>query len=117
MGASWLEWFRTLYPALVTLVSLAGLCILLWLGTKFASKAAVDRLDKTSADHETRLQLLEEAVEQSPTKQELHEEISGLKTNMAAAMAKIDAIGDQLKTTNDYLHTLIDRAMGAGGRK
>jgi hypothetical protein len=117
MGTSWLEWVRTLYPAVVTLVSLAGLCILLWLGTKFASKATVDRLHTTSIDHETRLQLLEETVEQSPTKQELHEEISGLKSNMAAAMAKIDAIGTQLKTTNDYLHTLIDKAMGNGGRR
>lgn len=117
MGASWLEWFRALYPAIVTLVSLAGLGVLLWLGTQFASKSKVDLLDKTSADHETRLQLLEEAVEQSPTKQELHDEISGLKANMAAAMARLDAIGTQLKTTNDYLHTLIDKAMGTGGRK
>lgn len=117
MGASWLEWFRALYPAIVTLLSLAGLGVLLWLGTKFASKSKVDQLDKASADHETRLQLLEDAIEQSPTKQELHDEISGLKANMASAMAKIDAIGQQLKTTNDYLHTLIDKAMSSGGRK
>lgn len=117
MGANWLEWFRTLYPAVATLASFAGIGVFLWFGTKFAPKTSFDKLVKDTADHETRLQLLEEAVEQSPTKQELHDEISGLKANMASAMAKIDAIGTQLKTTNDYLHTLIDRAMGNGARK
>lgn len=117
MGASWLEWFRALYPAIVTLVSLAGLGVLLWLGTQFASKTKVDQLDKVTGDHETRLQLLEEAQQQSPTKQELHDEISGVKATLAAVVAKIDGLTAQHKTTNDYLHTLIDKAMGNGGRK
>lgn len=117
MGASWLEWFRALYPAIVTLVSLAGLGVLLWLGTKFASKSKVDQLDRTSADHETRLRLVEEAIEQSPTKQELHDELSELKANVAQAMAMITGVSTQLKTTNQYLHTVIDKAMNAGGRK
>jgi len=117
MGGSLLEWFRSLYPAFVTLASLAGLGVVLWLGTKFASKTTVDQLGKTSTDHETRIRLLEEAVEQSPTRQELHDEISDLKADVAKSMAKIDGVSKQLATTNDYLHMLVGKAIDVGGKK
>lgn len=125
--SNWLEWFRAIYPVLVTLVSLAGLGLFLWLATKFVSrkdndkaKAAADSrfalLEESRTNHETRLQLLEEHVDSSPTRQELHDEIGGLSARMSAVETGLKAIGKQLDTTNNYLHTLIEKAMPGKSR-
>jgi hypothetical protein len=109
---TWLEWFRAIYPVFVTLISLAGLGCVLWLGTKFAAKATVEQLAKDQADHETRIQLLEEHNASSPTRAELHEEISVLATKMAGIESALKGLGKQVDTTNSYLHTVIEKALG-----
>jgi Protein of unknown function (DUF2730) len=121
--SSWLEWFRALYPVVVTLVSLAGLGIFLWLASKFVTKADQDKalnrvavLEAHRSDHETRLKLLEELIEASPTRQELHNEISDLSERMSAVEAGLKSIGKQLGTTNNLLQTLLENAI-QGARK
>jgi uncharacterized protein YlxW (UPF0749 family) len=125
--SSWLEWFRALYPVVVTLVSLAGLGIFLWLASKFVTKVDHEQaktkadtkfsvLETYRIDHETRLKLLEELVEASPTRQELHNEISDLAERMSAVEAGMKSIGKQLGTTNNLLQTLLENAI-QGARK
>jgi hypothetical protein len=55
--------------------------------------------------------MLEDHVEASPTRQELHDEMSALTARVAAVETGLKGIGRQLDTTNRYLHTLIDKAM------
>ena len=112
MDIGWLEWFRAVYPVLVTLVSLAGLGCVLWLGTKFASKASVEELGRTRADHETRIQLLEEHNDASPTRAELHAELSALAAQMSGMQSSLTGVVNQLNTTNTYLHTVIEKSLG-----
>jgi Protein of unknown function (DUF2730) len=112
VSVGWLDWFRAVYPVFVTLVSLAGLGCVLFLGTKFAAKTTVDGLAKTQAEHETRLQLLEDHSEASPTRQELHDEVAKLAGRMTGVESGMKGIGKQLDTTNNYLHTLIEKSIG-----
>jgi hypothetical protein len=114
VSVSWLDWFRAVYPVFVTLVSLAGLGSVLFLGTKFAAKTTVDGLAKAQADHETRLQLLEEFTEAAPTRQDLQDELSKLGARMTGVESGMKGIGKQLDTTNNYLHTLIEKSIGGG---
>jgi chromosome segregation ATPase len=125
--SSWLEWFRALYPVVVTLVSLSGLGVFLWLASKFVTKAdhkldqekASQRiffLEKLRSEHETRLSLLEEMAKASPTRQELHTEIADLSERMSSVEAGLRSIGKQLGTTNNLLQTLLDNAI-QGARK
>jgi chromosome segregation ATPase len=125
---TWLEWVRAIYPIVVMLVSLAGLGIFLWLATQFVTRRDSDKakatadnrlaiLEEHRASHETRLKLLEEHVDASPTRQELHDEISELAARMSSVETGLKSIGKQLDTTNNYLHTLIEKAMPGGGRR
>jgi len=125
--ASWLEWFRALYPVIVTLISLAGLGAFLWLASKFVTKAEYEKANASSGskvvtleargnDHETRIKLLEEHIESSPTRQELHDEVQALARQISGMDSRLDGITSQLKTTNSYLHTLIDKALPSAGR-
>ena len=112
MTGSWLEWFRAVYPVIVTLFSLAGFACVLWLGSKFASKNAVDKIADTVAEHKTRLALIEGHIESAPTRQDLHDEISGLGERLSAVETGVKGMNKQLDTANDYLHTLIGTALG-----
>jgi hypothetical protein len=114
VSTTWLEWFRAVYPVIITLVSLAGLGVVLWLGTKFAAKTTVDKLSEGQASHETRIQLLEEHNIASPTRAELHEEMSGLGQRMAGVESALKGFSKQIDTTNSYLHTVIEKALGGG---
>lgn len=116
MSGNWLEWFRAVYPVIVSIISLAGFGGVLWLGTKFAAKTQVERIDLKLIEHHTRLALLEDHIEAAPTRQQLHEEIGGLAERMSALETGIKGMGRQLDTANNYLHSLIGNAMTKGQR-
>jgi hypothetical protein len=109
----WLDWFKAIYPVFVTLVSLAGLGCVLWLGTKFASKTEVKDLEQSRENHETRIKLLEAHNEASPTRAELHEELSDLSARMSGVESELRGVGVQIATANLYLHTLIEKGVGS----
>ena len=123
----WLEAFRAFWPVAVTLGALASSAIFLWLATKFASKAELTDvrqkadfrlsvLEEHRTDHATRLKLVEDHIDASPTRQELHDEIAELSARLAALESGVKGIGKQLDTTNKYLHTLIDKSMPGAGQ-
>jgi hypothetical protein len=117
MSGSLLDWFRAVYPVIVSVVSLAGFGLVLFLGTKFASKSQVEKIGEAITNHHTRLELLEAHLDADPTRQQLHEEIGALAERMSAVETGVKGIGRQLDTANNYLHTLIGSAVRKGKPK
>ncbi len=133
-SSTFLEWLRAIYPVLVTLISLAGFVLVLWLGTKFASKKDVEQINakldglasKKSVtelcgvvdSHDKKVALLEQSINAEPTRQQLHDELSVLASRMSGLEQGVRGMGDQLRTTNQYLHTIIEKSVppATGGR-
>ncbi len=111
MSPAWLDWFRAVYPAFVSLLSLGGFCATLWLGTRFAAKGDHAALAARVADLETRCAVLEEHSETSPTRSELRDEIASMAERVSAMEASIAGFARQLETTNTYLHSLINSGL------
>jgi Protein of unknown function (DUF2730) len=111
MSPSWLDWFRTAYPVVISLISLSGVCATLWLGTRFAAKGDHAQLAARVTSLETRFAVLEEQCETSPTRGELRDEIGSLAERVSAMEASIAGFAKQLETTNSYLHSLINSGL------
>jgi Protein of unknown function (DUF2730) len=120
----WLEYVRALWPVVVGISLFFSGIVGLWLSSKFVAKPSLDaistKLDAAkliAADHSARLLHLEESFQSAPTRQELQDDISNLSARLSALEAGQRGIEAQLKTTNNYLHTLVENGLKAGGRK
>lgn len=114
----WVDYVTKLWPIVVTTAGLLATGMLLALATRFASVKALTDLATTVADlkiskegHETRICALEQTASQSPTRQELQDEIAGLGERMRGVEVGMDGLAGQLRTANEYLHTLIERGL------
>lgn len=117
MEASLIEWFRAAWPVIASLASILSILGMAWLSTKFAPLNKHEALVRTVDDHTTRLRVLEEHLEASPTRQELQEDISELGERMSGVEAGLRGMTGELRSTNQLIHTLIDKAIPpAGGR-
>jgi chromosome segregation ATPase len=120
----WLYLINTFWPIVAFLVTVIGGAFTYWLMSKVPSKAAHDTLaEKVTAhelilsNHSERLKQVEAHIESAPTRQELQDDISELSARMSAMEEGQNGIVRQLTTINNYLHTLIEKAMpGAGPR-
>lgn len=108
---NWLEIIRTVWPIAATITPVILLCGFFWLQTKFALKKTVDDLDKRVDEHEVRLKSVELECAQVPSRQSLQVELSNLSQRMRGVEVGCEAMGRQLNTTNDYLHTLVERGL------
>lgn len=117
-AVGWADWIRAIWPILVVVVG--GLCTGIYLGLamRFPSvssfdrlKARVDKLEDERIDDAGRIKRLEELCSAAPTRVELQEDIGELGERMAGVEGKMDGVHDQLRTTNTYLHTLIERGL------
>jgi tRNA splicing ligase len=109
-----LEIIRTFWPIFVVVVGLAAGGCVWWLKGQFASKAELERLKidvATVHDHETRIKVLEENSHQSPTRQELQEDIATLAERMRGVEVGQEGIQRQLGTANQHLQILVERAV------
>lgn len=137
----WMQWFQILYPIALTMTPVLIAVGLLWLRTKFASlgdfkaietKVAgvdllnvVERLGTVESDIKVitvEIQALAEGADSAPTRLDLMNQLSGLTERMSRMEAAVEserrqsqhqyeALRQQLATTNQYLHTLIDQGM------
>lgn len=76
-----------------------------------------ERLDVGSrkmVDLDKRTALIEEDCKAMPSRQNLQAELSSLSQRMRGVEVRAEAIGDHLRTQNEYLHTLIERGLGGG---
>lgn len=62
-------------------------------------------------DHEGRLTAVEKDLSRPPTRHALNNELTKVVASNAALAKQIDGIGDQMKTVQTYLHTIIDRGL------
>jgi hypothetical protein len=119
----WLEYIRTFWPIGVAVSCLVAGILVLWLKSGFATRESINkvhgRIDgiavSTSSNGE-RIKHLEDAFGSSPSRHELQEDIAALSARMSAVEAGMGGIQNQLKTTNNYLHTLVENGLkGARG--
>jgi hypothetical protein len=112
---NFLELIRTFWPIFLVVATLAAGGAVWWARGQFAGKADFDAHKRegevTRHEHDTRLRVLEEHVGQSPTRQELQEDISQLSERMGRVEAGQEGINRQLGTANNYLQMLVERGM------
>lgn len=119
---AWLDYVKALWPVVVGLSALLSSVVVLWLSSRYATlKSHGDLVEKVSK-HGDRITKVEELCAQTPTRQELQEDIAELGERMSAVETQVtsgfEGMRDQQRTTNDYLHLIIEKGLGsAGGRK
>ncbi len=116
MGSSWLDWFRALYPVALTLFGVVGSCVFLWLIKNFVTLTEHAKVAEKVSGHGTRLTLLEDKIEASPTRQSLHDEIGDLGERMASVESSVKGLSKQSATIHDYVKMLVDNSMRAGSK-
>lgn len=130
---TWVQIFDIVWKICVVITPvLMGACVL-WLKSQFQTKGEasaernrvdarfdteklrleteIKRIDARGADHETRLQLQERNAQEPPSRHELAAKVERVLTTQAGLERAVGGMSDQLKTTNDYLHTLIERGL------
>ncbi len=124
---AWLDTIRELWPLITALAGIAVVIATLWLRSKFTPiedhRAVVKRvgvLETHASGIDERVKHAEALLNQAPTRQELQEDIATLGARMTGVEARIDmgfdSINTRLATTNDYLHSLIERGLNTGGK-
>ncbi|MCC7097248.1 MAG: hypothetical protein IT472_08725 [Thermomonas sp.] len=129
MQDNWFSWFTVVYQLSVVAIPIAIAVGTLWLRANYPSRQDFERLsasitgvaDRATAI-ETRLSHLEADDNQPPTRLTLMEEMAGLSSRLAGLEATIEsdrrtverhftALEAQMRTLNQYLHTLVERAV------
>lgn len=107
----WLDYIAKLWPIVVVLSGIFGALIGVWLSSRYAPRQEFERLKNTVFEHTTQIATLEDTLKISPTRQELQEDISKLAERIGGLEAGVTGMRHELGTTNNYLHTLIDRGL------
>ncbi|WP_160299135.1 DUF2730 family protein [Sphingomonas sp. SRS2] len=117
-AVAWSDWIRAIWPILVTVIGAVGAGLYLGLAMRFPSVSAFNSLKSTvygmkdqQTKDEGRLKRLEELCGETPTRIELQEDIAELGERMSGLEGEMKGVGQQLGTTNTYLHTLIERGL------
>ena len=109
---------RTFWPILAALFGATGPILYWWLRTKFTTRQDHDVLaDKVAVlgvrvdDSEDRLIVVEEHCKQSPTRQELQNDISMCGAEVAGLKSEVGGLSKRIDTLNDYIHALIEQGL------
>lgn len=119
---SWIQYFDIVWKIAIVLTPLVIGGGILWLKSQFATKSEalieknrvdgeLKRVDERGTDHETRIKLLEKGATEPPTRHELNDKLQRVVAGVAALDRAVSGMSDQQKTTNDYLHTLIEKGL------
>lgn len=127
---SWLlELIRTLWPIAVVLTPIILGAGILWLKSQFPTKIELKnaetailakietherRLAEGSgklADLDKRVALVEDDCDSSPSKQDLNQLYAALAGRTSGVETALRGLEKALNTQNDYVHTLIERAI------
>lgn len=118
VAVGWADWIRAIWPILVVVVGAIGSGLYLGLAMRFPSVSAfeklkqrVDKLEREDGDKEGRLKRVEEICVAAPTRIELQEDIAKLGQRMSGMEGKMHGVGQQLRTIDNYLRTLIERGL------
>jgi hypothetical protein len=116
---SWLlELIRTLWPVAIVVMPLVTGAGFLWLKTQFPSKTDFDTIQQRLAegsrklsDLDKRVALVEDDCESSPSKQDLSNLYAALAGRTSGVETALRGLEKALNTQNDYVHTLIEKAI------
>jgi chromosome segregation ATPase len=107
----WLDYLAKLWPIVVVLSTIFGALIGVWLSSRYAPRQEFERLKNTVFEHTTQIATLEDTLKSSPTRQELQDDIAQLAERIRGLETGVSGMRDQLSTTNNYLHTLIEKGL------
>lgn len=105
------EWLRDLWQGLTAVVPVLFFLGFAWLKTQFASNAEVAKLTIAMARVEHQIVSMKNDIEAPPTRSEVMAQISRVMERLSAVEEGNKAVIRQLKTQNDYLHTLIEKGL------
>ena len=129
----WLDYVKALWPVVVGLSALLTSFVVLWLSSRYLTlakftdyrddaEAESDKMLEVQRGHEARLVQVELLCAQSPTRQELQEDIAelaermggletGLRVGLEGVRKQVEDTNTRVATTNDYLHLIIEKSM------
>lgn len=127
---SWiLELIRTLWPIAAVLTPLIIGAGILWMRSQFSTKLDIQNMEgrilerieshdgrlndgsKKLADLDKRVALVEGDCESSPSRHDLNQAIAVLAGRMSAVESSSRGLEREIRTQNDYVHTLIEKGM------
>ena len=114
----WIVELERMWPLFTGLGTVLLATLALWGGTRFASRSEhadhgkrLNAIDEVIVAHDKRVTLVEEHCRQTPTRQDLSDEIAGLSERMRGVEVGLESNSKQLHTANNYLHVLVNKAM------
>ncbi len=115
---SWLDIVATMWPIAATITPLMMMGGFFWLRTQFAPRGDLDEHAAKLGDIreelvriDERLTNLQSDMDASPSRSEMSERISYLAERIGRMEAATEGILRQFATTNQYLHTIIERGL------
>lgn len=130
--SGWMLWFDVAYRLAVVAFPVAVAVALLWLRANFVIIKEFRDVEQKVSTIMLKLELIDVRIEhlgdedkEPPTRSELREQLGDLSDRMSRIEAHAEAdrrqsaqqyhaLDGQLKTFNQYLHTLVERSMGVG---
>ncbi|HEX7820665.1 MAG TPA: hypothetical protein VF463_08595 [Sphingobium sp.] len=114
----WLSLLIDIWPVLSGATPIILMAGFYWLRTKFPTKEDFDKLQTTvtqlSVDQvkcNAAVVQLEAEHKESPTPIELMAQLATLAGRMSGVENRVDGVGKQVETANDYLQILIERGI------
>lgn len=104
----WVYIIDTFWGPVSVLVTVLGGGFTLWLLSKVPSKTDHDRLSTTVSNLDQRMVVVERHIEDSPTRAELQEDISEIKSDIAGVKSKVDEGFTSLREGDDENRRLIE---------
>lgn len=129
MQDNWFSWFNVIYQLSVVAIPIVAAAGALWLRANYPSRQDFDRLSavisgvaERATAIETRISHLEADDQQPPTRLSLMGEMAELSERLGRIEATNEsdrrtverhfaALEGQMRTLNQYLHTLVERAV------
>jgi len=101
------DWIPKWWGVITTAAAILATIAMLWLSKTFARREDLNKVEKTMADHSTRIAALEDKVESLPTR----DEVNALRLEMAEMRGDIKALHEALRPVNHVAQLLLEQRL------
>lgn len=101
------DWIPRWWGVITTLVAVLATVAMLWLSKTFVRREDLKQVEKTMADHSTRLGNLEDKVDSMPTR----DEVNALRLEMSEMRGDIKALHEALRPVNHVAQLLLEQRL------
>jgi predicted nucleic acid-binding Zn-ribbon protein len=101
------DWIPRWWGVITTAVAVLATVAMLWLSKTFVRREELKQVEKTMADHSTRLANVEEKVATLPTQ----EEMNALRLDLAEMRGDIKALREALRPVNHVAQLLLEQRL------